>query len=108
VPAKARAHTFGVDAVNAQGKDPRHPQSDTASVPGDSAPLLDYNTTYKGVQTIEMQLGATPEEAGASARQVVQIIEEVTRYPQSVPKAKSTDQIRDMLTELINLLGEDE
>lgn len=73
----------------------------------DTAPLLDFNTTLKGVESIERQLGASPEQASATARGVIKGIEEATRYPQSMPAEKSSEEVNSLMSALISDLDED-
>jgi hypothetical protein len=72
----------------------------------DDSSMLDYEETFSGVKTIEEQLGASPEQAGAAARGVVQGIESATRYPQSIPPDKSSPEISGMLESLIESLDD--
>jgi hypothetical protein len=74
----------------------------------ESLPLLDYHRTYKGLQEIKRGLGSTEEEAGAAARATVKSMEDATRYPQSVPKEKSGDEVEDLLKGAISALEESE
>jgi LAGLIDADG-like domain/TraM recognition site of TraD and TraG len=69
-----------------------------------AAPLLDYNGTFKGVQKLEIAMGASTEQAQAHAKEVVQEIEDATRYPLSVPKEKTGEQVNDMLQDLLSAL----
>ncbi|MGJ7523526.1 hypothetical protein ACSFA0_23800 [Variovorax sp. LT1P1] len=72
-----------------------------------AAPMLDYNSTFKGVETIEREFGASVEEAGAAAREVIQDIEDATRYPRAVPTAKSEEQIVTLFQEFYDALDEE-
>lgn len=72
----------------------------------DTAPLLNYSATVKGVQTLERAMGASPEQAEQHAKQVVKEIENATRYPLSIPKDKTGEQVTDMLQDLLNALEE--
>jgi intracellular multiplication protein IcmO len=105
VPAR-RDSGFGADVFSSDSDSANRIEAILAASE-EEAPLLDYNKTYKGVEKIERAMGATDEEAGAAARQVVKTIEDATRYPQSVPKEKSVDQVKDLLEDLIGLLGDD-
>lgn len=67
----------------------------------DAVPLLDFNQTIKGVAAIEKQLGATQEEAMAIARDVAKDINDVTKYPQTVPSEKTVEQVHGLLNEIM-------
>lgn len=107
VPPK-RNSGFGAEVLGGGESDSAKRIEEILSAPEDEAPLLDYNRTYESVQNIERALGASEEEAGAAARDVVKTIEDATRYPQSVPKEKSGDQVKNLLEDLIDLLGDEE
>lgn len=94
----AKSNTFGSEVFSGESEMERRTQTALTN----AEPMLDYNKTYQGVESIELQMGATPEQAGAAARQVIQGIEDVTRYPQSVPKEKQSQQVSDLLSDLIN------
>lgn len=73
----------------------------------DNTPLLDFDTTLKGLEQIERGMGHTEEGASTMARTVVSEIEEATRYPKSVPKPKTEDDVESMLKGMIELLDDD-
>jgi hypothetical protein len=94
---------FGADVF----KDSEHARrmEDALAEPDDAtAPLLDYNGTLKGVQKLEIAMGASTEQAQAHAKEVVQEIEDATRYPLSVPKEKTGEQVNSMLQDLLSAL----
>lgn len=97
---------FGADVFGDESEDAKRIE-DILAAPEDDAPLLDYNATYQGIQSISRAMGSSEEEAGADARNVVKTIEDATRYPQSVPKEKSGDQVKNLLEDLIGLLGDE-
>lgn len=78
---------------------------DAVTGQGDSAPMLNYNTTYKGVEQIERALGASREEADAVARDVVKVIEDRTRYPQSIPLKKTAEQVNVLFEEFLEKMS---
>lgn len=96
---------FGADVFAADSAIARSVE-DALVGPDDAAPLLNFNATLKGVESIERQMGASAEEASATARGVVQGIEDSTRYPQSKPAEKSSGQVHDLLEQLLTELGD--
>lgn len=67
-------------------------------------PLLNLDSTYQGLNSIERAMGATEDEADASAKEVVKSIGDATRYPQAQPTEKSIEQIGSLFNELFKLL----
>lgn len=101
----ARPTGFGAEVFAADSAIARSVE-DALVGPDEPAPLLDYNTTLRGVESIERQMGASAEEASATARNVVKGIEDATRYPQSVPAEKSPDQVNDLMIQLLKELDD--
>lgn len=95
---------FAADVFGKESKAARGVQ-DALTGPDESPPLLNYNKTFKGMEQIERGLGATPEEAGAIARDVLTVIGDATRYPQSVPADRSPEQINTLFTDLLDALS---
>lgn len=100
----ARRTGFGADVFDADSAHARSIEAALAAADSDIAPMLDKNLTLKGMESLERAMGATPEEAGAAARQVVQTIEDATAYPQSVPREKSADDVSHLLGDLLTAL----
>ena len=106
VPARGSRGSFGEQAL--AGVDTGLLEGAVSAGEGDAIPaLLDYDATMRGVESIELGLGATPEQAGAAAREVVQSIEDATRYPSAPPAQKSEQEIVSMFDQLLGAL-EDE
>lgn len=97
---------FGADVFESNDTDRAKRLEDALAEPDDSAPLLDYTATVKGVQTLERAMGASQEQAEMHAKQVVKDIEDATRYPLSIPKEKTGEQVTDMLKDLLSALEE--
>ena len=95
---------FAADVFGKESKMARGVQ-DALTGPDESPPLLNYNKTFKGMEEIERGMGATPEEAGAIARDVLSVIGDATRYPQSVPADRSPEQINSLFTDLLDALS---
>lgn len=96
---------FGADVFASDSAIARSVQEALIS-PDDAAPLLNFNATLRGVESIERRLGATPEAASATARGVVKEIEDASRYPQVMPAEKSAEQVGDLIQQLLSELGE--
>lgn len=97
---------FGADVFSTQDSDRAKRLEDALAAPDDTAPLLDYGATVKGVKTLELAMGASEEQAQIHAKQVVKDIEDATRYPLSVPKEKTGEQVIGMLQDLLNALDD--
>lgn len=95
---------FGADVFSADSPHAQRLEAALAEPEDDTSPLLDYNATVKGVHKLERAMGATEEQAEQHAKQVVKEIEDATRYPLSVPKEKTGEQVTGMLQDLLSAL----
>lgn len=93
------ADVFGKETNAARGV------QDAITGPDDGLPLLDYNKTFKGIHKIESIMGSSDDEAGAITRDVIGVIAEATRYPQSVPAGRSSQQVNSLFLDLLDALS---
>lgn len=108
VPPRKKTTGFGADVFGSDSERARRIEAALAEPEDTATPLLDFNATLRGVENIERAMGASQEDAQTYSQEVTKSIEDATRYPLSVPKEKTDDQVVGMMADLLSALEEDQ